>query len=253
MTEPTKYALVTGGSRGIGREICLKLARSGYYVLINYRSNADEAQRTLEGVRAAGGDGETLRFDVAAGEETAAAIAAWQERHKGAVIEVVVNNAGIRSDTLMMWMEPQQWHSVVDTGLGGFYNVTRPLLKDMLVKRFGRIVNIVSLSGIKGLPGQTNYSAAKGGVIAATKALAQEVAKKRRDGKRHRAGIRTHGHDRRPRRSGTQKTDTRRTLLRGGGGRRSGDVPHLGQGLLHHGGGDIDQRRIIHLTPWKTE
>ena len=96
MTEPTKYALVTGGSRGIGREICLKLARSGYYVLINYRSNADEAQRTLEGVRAAGGDGETLRFDVAAGEETAAAIAAWQERHKGAVIEVVVNNAGIR-------------------------------------------------------------------------------------------------------------------------------------------------------------
>ena len=82
------------------------------------------------------------------------------------------------SDTLMMWMEPQQWHSVVDTGLGGFYNVTRPLLKDMLVKRFGRIVNIVSLSGIKGLPGQTNYSAAKGGVIAATKALAQEVAKK---------------------------------------------------------------------------
>ena len=165
MTEPTKYALVTGGSRGIGREICLMLARSGYYVLINYRSNADEAQRTLEGVRAAG-------------EETAAAIAAWQERHKGAVIEVVVNNAGIRSDTLMMWMEPQQWHSVVDTGLGGFYNVTRPLLKDMLVKRFGRIVNIVSLSGIKGLPGQTNYSAAKGGVIAATKALAQEVAKK---------------------------------------------------------------------------
>ena len=175
MTEPTKYALVTGGSRGIGREICLKLARSGYYVLINYRSNADEAQRTLEGVRAAGGDGETLRFDVAAGEETAAAIAAWQERHKGAVIEVVVNNAGIRSDSLMMWMEPQQWHSVVDTGLGGFYNVTRPLLKDMLVKRFGRIVNIVSLSGIKGLPGQTNYSAAKGGVIAATKALAQEL------------------------------------------------------------------------------
>ena len=176
MTEPTKYALITGGSRGIGREICLKLARSSYYVLINYRSNADEAQRTLEGVRAAGGDGETLRFDVAAGEETAAAIAAWQERHKGAVIEVVVNNAGIRCDSLMMWMEPQQWHSVVDTGLGGFYNVTRPLLKDMLVKRFGRIVNIVSLSGIKGLPGQTNYSAAKGGVIAATQELAQEVA-----------------------------------------------------------------------------
>ena len=125
----TRTAVVTGGSRGIGREICLMLARSGYYVLINYRSNADEAQRTLEGVRAAGGDGETLRFDVAAGEETAAAIAAWQERHKGAVIEVVVNNAGIRDDVLMMWMEPQQWHSVIGTSLDGFYNVTRPLLK----------------------------------------------------------------------------------------------------------------------------
>lgn len=178
MTRPNKYALVTGGSRGIGREICLRLAERGYYVLINYKSNEKEAQRTLEGVRAAGGDGEILQFDVAAGQETAAAIAAWQQQHEGASIEVVVNNAGIRSDSLMMWMEPQQWHSVVETSLGGFYNVTRPLLKEMLVKRFGRIVNIVSLSGIKGLPGQTNYSAAKGGVIAATKALAQEVAKK---------------------------------------------------------------------------
>lgn len=178
MTRPKKYALVTGGSRGIGREICLRLAERGYYVLVNYLSNADEARRTLEGVRAAGGDGETLQFDVAAGQETAAAIAAWQQRNEGASIEVVVNNAGIRSDALMMWMEPQQWHAVVETSLGGFYNVTRPLLKEMLVKRFGRILNIVSLSGIKGLPGQTNYSAAKGGVIAATKALAQEVARK---------------------------------------------------------------------------
>ena len=108
----------------------------------------------------------------------AAAIAAWQKAHEGACIEVVVNNAGIRDDVLMMWMEPQQWHSVIGTSLDGFYNVTRPLLKGMLVNRFGRIVNIVSLSGIKGLPGQANYAAAKGGVIAATKALAQEVARK---------------------------------------------------------------------------
>ena len=178
MTEPTKYALVTGGSRGIGREICLKLGGRGYYVLVNYRSNAAEAEKTLAGVRAAGGDGETIRFDVASVDESTTAIAAWQQAHEGACIEVVVNNAGIRDDVLMMWMEPQQWHTVIATSLDGFYNVTRPLLRDMLVNRFGRIVNIVSLSGIKGLPGQANYAAAKGGVIAATKALAQEVAKK---------------------------------------------------------------------------
>ena len=178
MAKTNKYALVTGGSRGIGREICLKLGGCGYHVLVNYKSNAAEAEKTLSGIRAAGGDGEALQFDVASGEESTAAIEAWQKAHEGACIEVVVNNAGIRDDVLMMWMEPQQWHSVIGTSLDGFYNVTRPLLKGMLVNRFGRIVNIVSLSGIKGLPGQANYAAAKGGVIAATKALAQEVAKK---------------------------------------------------------------------------
>lgn len=178
MTKTNKYALVTGGSRGIGREICLKLGARGYHVLVNYRSNTAEAEKTLAAIRAASGDGELLQFDVASGEETIAALTAWQQAHEGACIEVVVNNAGIRDDVLMMWMEPQQWHAVVETSLGGFYNVTRPLLRDMLVNRFGRIVNIVSLSGIKGLPGQANYAAAKGGVIAATKALAQEVAKK---------------------------------------------------------------------------
>ena len=176
MAKTNKYALVTGGSRGIGREICLKLGGCGYHVLVNYKSNAAEAEKTLSGIRAAGGDGEALQFDVASGEESTAAIEAWQKAHEGACIEVVVNNAGIRDDVLMMWMEPQQWHSVIGTSLDGFYNVTRPLLKGMLVNRFGRIVNIVSLSGIKGLPGQANYAAAKGGVIAATKALAQEVA-----------------------------------------------------------------------------
>ena len=178
MAKTNKYALVTGGSRGIGREICLKLGGCGYHVLVNYKSNAAEAEKTLSGIRAAGGDGEALQFDVASGEESTAAIEAWQKAHEGACIEVVVNNAGIRDDVLMMWMEPQQWHSVIGTSLDGFYNVTRPLLKGMLVNRFGRIVNIVSLSGIKGLPGQANYAAAKGGVIAATKALAQEVARK---------------------------------------------------------------------------
>ena len=176
MAKTNKYALVTGGSRGIGREICLKLGGCGYHVLVNYKSNAAEAEKTLSGIRAAGGDGEALQFDVASGEESTAAIEAWQKAHEGACIEVVVNNAGIRDDVLMMWMEPQQWHSVIGTSLDGFYNVTRPLLKGMLVNRFGRIVNIVSLSGIKGLPGQANYASSKAGLIGLTKTIAREVA-----------------------------------------------------------------------------
>ncbi len=172
-----KYALVTGGSRGIGREICISLAREGYYILINYLSNDIEANITLEMVREAGSDGELLKFDVGNRQEAFDAIENWKKTNNQH-IELLVNNAGIRKDNLLMWMEPQEWASVIDTGLNSFYNVTQPLLKDMLVKKKGQIINIVSLSGIKGLPGQTNYSAAKGGVIAATKALAQEVAKK---------------------------------------------------------------------------
>ncbi len=173
-----KYALVTGGSRGIGRAISLKLASMGYYVIINYISNLPEAEKTLSLVKDAGADGELLRFNVADREETTSALEQWTKAHEGEYIEVLVNNAGIRDDGLLMWMQPEQWNKVLDTSLGGFYNVTQPLLMPMLAKKSGRIVNIVSLSGIKGLPGQTNYSAAKGGVIAATKALAQEVARK---------------------------------------------------------------------------
>ncbi len=173
-----KYALVTGGSRGIGRAICIKLAEAGFNVLINYLSNKTEAEKTLELVREAGADGEILQFDVADYQQSMATLEQWQNNHQDDYISVLVNNAGVRADSLMMWMEPDIWNRVLNSGIDGFYNVTRPLLKPMLVKRFGRIVNIVSLSGIKGLPGQVNYSAAKGGVIAATKALAQEVAKK---------------------------------------------------------------------------
>lgn len=173
-----KFALVTGGGRGIGRAICQRLAEDGYFILINYRSNKEEALKTLERVREAGSDGELMPFDVASEAETLEAIRLWQESHKDSYIEVLVGNAGVRSDSLMMWMEKESWNRVVDISLDGFFNVTQPLLKGMLVGRFGRIINIVSLSGIKGLPGQVNYSAAKGGVIAATKALAQEVAKK---------------------------------------------------------------------------
>lgn len=175
----TKYALVTGGSRGIGRAVSLKLAEMGYRVLVNYRSNDAEAGKTLQLIREKQSDGELIKFDVADAQQTLHALDAWAAAHPEDYIAVVVNNAGIRQDNLMLWMTSDEWHRVIDTGLDGFFNVTQPLLKNMLVKRFGRIINIVSLSGIKGMPGQTNYSAAKGGIIAATKALAQEVAKKK--------------------------------------------------------------------------
>ncbi len=173
-----KYALVTGGSRGIGRAVCIKLASMGYHVLINYVSNAAEADRTLQMVRDAGGDGETMQFDVADGNQTKEAFQTWQANHADEYVEVLVNNAGIRRDSILMFMPEQDWHSVLDTSLNGFYYVTQTLLQQMLVHKYGRIINLASVSGLKGLPGQTNYSAAKGGIIAATKALAQEVARK---------------------------------------------------------------------------
>lgn len=173
-----KYALITGGSRGIGRSVSIKLAAMGYTVLINYQSNDKEAANTLQLVREKGGDGELLKFDVTDPKAVSEALKNWSEQHPDKYIEVLINNAGIRKDNLMLWMTEAEWSEVLDTSLNGFFYVTQALLKNMLVKRFGRIVNIVSLSGIKGMPGQTNYSAAKGGVIAATKALAQEVAKK---------------------------------------------------------------------------
>ena len=171
----SKYALVTGGSRGIGRAICIKLAQEGYQVIINYASNEVEAQNTLE---MTGNKGEILRFDVSNAEQTRTALSDWQSRHPDDYIEVVVNNAGIRRDNVMALMPEDDWHRVLDITLSGFYNVTQPLLPAMQLHKFGRIVNMASVSGLKGLPGQTNYSAAKGGIIAATKALAQEVARR---------------------------------------------------------------------------
>ena len=171
----SKYALVTGGSRGIGRAICVKLAQEGYQVIINYASNEAEAQKTLE---MTGNNGEILPFDVSNAEQTKAALADWQQRHPEDYIEVVVNNAGIRRDNVLALMPEDDWHRVVDITLSGFFNVTQPLVPAMQLHKFGRIINMASVSGLKGLPGQTNYSAAKGGIIAATKALAQEVARR---------------------------------------------------------------------------
>ena len=173
-----RYALVTGGSRGIGRAICVKLAAMGYHVLINYLSAKDEAEKTLELVRNAGSDGELVPFDVSSLIETEAALTAWNDRHQGEYIEVLVNNAGIRLDNLLVFMEHTEWQKVISTNLESFYHVTHTLIKSMLLKKYGRIISVVSLSGLKGMPGQVNYSAAKAGVIAATKALAQEVGRK---------------------------------------------------------------------------
>jgi 3-oxoacyl-[acyl-carrier protein] reductase len=174
-----KYALVTGASRGIGRAIALKLATQGFSIIINYASNAEAAQNTLDEIVSAGGCAELLPFDVSDSKSVEDALQNWAQKHENEYISVIVNNAGVRKDNLMMWMPGQDWRDVLSISLDGFFNVTQPLLKNMLVKKWGRIVNVVSLSGIKGMPGQVNYSAAKGGLIAATKALAQEVAKKR--------------------------------------------------------------------------
>lgn len=174
-----KYALVTGGSRGIGKAIALRLAQTGLPVIVNYCSNDEAARQTVAEIETAGGKAELLKFDVSDGEAIEAALAAWETAHPDDYVSVLVNNAGIRRDNLLIFMQNEEWREVVDTPLNGFFFVTRRLLKNMLAHRGGRVINIVSLSGIKGLPGQTNYSAAKAALIGATKALAQEVAKRK--------------------------------------------------------------------------
>jgi 3-oxoacyl-[acyl-carrier protein] reductase len=170
------YALVTGGSRGIGAAICKKLAKQGLGIIINYHSNSTAAQAVADEISGEGGIAELLPFDVSSEEAVDKAFEQWEEQHPDDRITVLVNNAGVREDSLLIFMQTQQWHKVLNTTLDGFFYVTRRALKSMLTKRFGRIINIASLSGLKGLPGQANYSAAKAALIGATKALAQEVA-----------------------------------------------------------------------------
>lgn len=150
----------------------------GYNVLINYKGNKAAAEETIALVKAHGVAAEALQFDVANKEEIQTVIGNWQEANKGSLVEVLVNNAGVRQDTLMMSMTDEQWDTVLDTSLQGMYHVTKQVLNQMLMNRYGRIINMVSLSGLKGQPGQVNYSAAKAGMIGATKALAQEIAKR---------------------------------------------------------------------------
>jgi 3-oxoacyl-[acyl-carrier protein] reductase len=172
-------ALVTGGSRGIGRAISIKLSEMGFHVLVNYLSNATEAEKTIEKIIQQGGSGELFPFDVSDPKEVHDMLEAWQQKHPDHYIEVLVNNAGVRKDNLLVFMEDQEWQQVIDTNLGSFFHITRMIVKEMMINKYGRIINVVSLSGIKGMPGQVNYSAAKAGVIAATKSLAQELGKKK--------------------------------------------------------------------------
>lgn len=172
-----KYALVTGGSRGIGKAISLKLAAQGHPVLVNYLKNQEAAQAVVDEIISNGGTAELLPFDVSAPQSIESALEGWESQHPDDYISILVNNAGIRRDNVMFMMSDEDWHKVLDTTMNGFFYVTRRLLKHMMPrKRGGRIINIASLSGVKGLPGQTNYSAAKAALIGATKALAQEVA-----------------------------------------------------------------------------
>ena len=172
-----KYALVTGGSRGIGKAISLRFATQGHPVLVNYLKNQEAAQAVVDEINNNGGHAELLQFDASAPQSIESALEGWENQHPDDYISVLVNNAGIRRDNVMFMMSDEEWHQVLDTTMNGFFYVTRRLLKHMMPrKRGGRIINIASLSGVKGLPGQVNYSAAKAALIGATKALAQEVA-----------------------------------------------------------------------------
>jgi 3-oxoacyl-[acyl-carrier protein] reductase len=168
-------AVVTGGSRGIGRAICLELAANGYLVVVNFQKNREAAEETLGMIEEQGGEGEIAPFDVAHGETTREAIDRIIQQYGH--IQVLVNNAGITSDGLFVFMTEEEWDKVINTHLKGFYNVTRPVLENMVAHKRGSIVSISSLSGLVGHRGQANYSAAKAGLIGASRAIAAEVAR----------------------------------------------------------------------------
>jgi len=176
--ESPQIVLVTGASRGLGRAAAVALSGPDRFVYINYNSNETQARITLEMMEEKGGEGALLSFDV---KDTDAALGAVKTiiSDKGA-LDILVNNAGIRDDRLLAMMKQESWDNVLDTNLSGFYNVTKPAVKKMLARQWGRIINITSASGQVGQAGQVNYSASKAGLIGATKALAKEVAKRKR-------------------------------------------------------------------------
>jgi len=170
-------ALVTGASRGIGAAVAEALAAAGHPVIINYRSRSEDAEAVAERIRSAGGEAVLSPFDVSDGEATAAAIAALLEDPRP--IGVVVNNAGITRDAPFPVLSADDWRAVLRTTLDGFFNVTQPLVMKMVRQRFGRVINMSSISGVVGNRGQVAYSAAKAGLIGATRSLAQELARRK--------------------------------------------------------------------------
>lgn len=170
-----KVALVTGASKGIGRAICLELARCGYHVVVNYVSDEGGALETLEMVKGEGTGGRIMRFDVSNQEETQKAVDEIRAEFK--TIDALVNNAGITADDLFIMMPRRNWDAVIDISLNGFYNVTKPVIEKMILQRRGAVVSIASVSALIGNRGQANYSAAKAGLIGASRAVASEVAR----------------------------------------------------------------------------
>ena len=170
-----KTAIITGASRGIGRATAVQLARAGYFVIINFKTNETAAQETLNMVKSEGGDGTIIPFDVADSEQTRNAVKTITEQYKN--IQVLINNAGITADGLFMLLGEEEWGSVINTSLNGFYHMTKPILREMIRKKRGSIVSVSSLSALMPNRGQANYAAAKAGIIAASRSLASEVAR----------------------------------------------------------------------------
>jgi 3-oxoacyl-[acyl-carrier protein] reductase len=166
-------ALVTGGSGDIGAAVCRRLASDGCHVYVHARSRLAHAEKLASEIASHGGSAQAVAFDVVDREKTEATL---QELLGDGPIQIVVNNAGIHDDAVMPGMRPEQWSSVIDVSLNGFFNVTQPLLMPMISTRWGRIVNVSSIAALAGNRGQTNYAAAKAGVHGATKALALELA-----------------------------------------------------------------------------
>lgn len=173
-----RYALITGASRGIGRAIAVELAKDGCVILLNYKSNHTEAEATKRMIEEVGGEAELMPFDVSQPDAINAALDQWFAAHPDEYIDVLVNNAGIIDNEIMLFMEPEQWHRVVDVNLNGFFYCTRRVVEGMVMNHHGRIVNISSISGQTGFPGMVNYAAAKSALIGVTKALATELAPK---------------------------------------------------------------------------
>jgi len=174
-TQDQKVALITGASKGIGQAICVELAKSGYRIVVNYKSDEKGAINTLEMVRQAGSDGNIMQFDVSDFDETQRAVDDILKQNGS--IDALVNNAGITADGLFIMMPRKDWKAVIDISLNGFYNVTKPVLEKMIRLKRGAIVSIASVAGLLGNRGQANYSAAKAGLIGASRSVASEVAR----------------------------------------------------------------------------